>query len=77
MKFLKNNDSRQVVITSVNPPRVVSIWGEFVAKINFEKGAVISIERMRCKDFLRIIFYTPFFLFKALFFPPEKEKLEN
>lgn len=75
MRFLKNNGSWRLVISSDYPPRMASIWGRFVAKINFDKGAVISIERMRFKDFLRILFDTPAFLFNALFFPPGKEKI--
>jgi hypothetical protein len=73
MKFLRTNDPWQVIISPSHPPKMASIWGRFVAKINFDRGAVISIERMRLKDFLRIILDTPVFFIRALFFLPEKD----
>ena len=72
MKFLKNCGPWRIIISPVPPPKMATIWGRFVAKIDPERGTVISIERVRVKDFLWIIFNTPVFLCKSLLFPPIK-----
>jgi GT2 family glycosyltransferase len=72
LKFLKNCSPWRMILSPLPPPKMASIWGRFVAKIDLDRGAVISIERVRMKDLLRIIFTTPVFLCKALFFPPKK-----
>jgi GT2 family glycosyltransferase len=73
LKFLKVKGPWRVILSPICPPRMASIWGRFVAKIDWDKGTVISIERVQFKDVARIFLYTPAFLFRALFFPPEKD----
>lgn len=73
MRFLKNIDPWQVMVCPPRPPRMASIWGRDMAKINFDKGSVVSIERVRLKDSFRMVWDTPAFLFRALCFPPKKD----
>jgi hypothetical protein len=73
MQFLKKCGPWRIIISPAPPPKIASLWGRFVAKIDPDKGTVISIERVWITDFFRIVLETPAFLFKALFSPPKKD----
>jgi GT2 family glycosyltransferase len=71
MRFLGDIGDWRVMLSPLHPLRMASIWGRWMARINFERGEIISIERAHLKETLRIALEMPAFLFKALFFAPK------
>lgn len=73
MRFLKKNGPWQLMISSPRTSKMTSIWGRYVARVNFDSGAIVAIERLSVTDLFRIFLHTPVFLLKALFSPPKKD----
>ncbi len=63
-----------ILLTSSMTPRMGAIWGKDVARVDFEKGSTIAIEKMSLKDLCRIPLLVLSYLFWTLFFPPERDQ---
>jgi len=72
-RFLLNR-SWTLLITSPMAPKMGTIWGRDVARVNFDNGDIVAIEKMGPKDLCRIPFLALSCLLKVLFFPPRKER---
>lgn len=72
MRFLRNRPW-SILLTSSFTPRMGAIWGKDVARVDFEKGSTIAIERMSLKDLCRIPLSVLSYLPWILFSPPERD----
>ena len=73
MRFLRTR-TWSILLTSSMTPRMGAIWGKDVARVDFEKGSTIAIEKMSLKDLCRIPLLVLSYLFWTLFFPPERDQ---
>jgi hypothetical protein len=62
-----------LLITSTLVPRMGSIWGRDVARVDFQDGKTVAIEKMMPKDLYRLPASAVLYLVRVLLFPPRKE----
>lgn len=72
MRFLRTKPW-SILLTSPLTPRMGAIWGKDIARVDFEKGSTIAIERISLKNLCRIPLLVLSYLFWTLFSPPEKD----
>ena len=70
---LFGNRSWNILITCVPVPKMGSIWGRDIARVDLDKGITIAIEKMRFRDLFRIPFLASAYLFRVLVCPPGKD----
>ena len=62
-----------LLITSTLVPKMGSIWGRDVARVDFQNGEVVAVEKMTPKDLCRLPLSAVSYLIRVLLFPPRKE----
>lgn len=70
-KFLAGR-SWDLLLTSLVVPRIGSIWGKYVARVNFTKGLTVAIEKVNFKDLCCIPLLTLFYLIRVVVYPPHQ-----
>ncbi len=70
--FLKSHPW-QIFVSSVQTPKLGTLWGRPVARIDFPSKKTLSIDRMMFKDVLRISLRSPAMMIRALFFTPKTD----
>lgn len=65
--------SWNMLITSPPAPKLGTIWGKEVVRVDFETGNILSVQRMVVKEVLRIPVLTLNNLFRILVNPPIRE----
>ncbi|MDY6950123.1 MAG: glycosyltransferase family 2 protein [Thermodesulfobacteriota bacterium] len=63
-----------LLVTSPLSNWTVGIWGKDVARVDFEKEIVLSIEKMKTMTLFSIPYMAISFIFRVLLFPPAPEK---
>ncbi|MDM8522924.1 glycosyltransferase [Desulfococcaceae bacterium HSG8] len=72
MRFLRTR-SWDVFLTSPLLPRMGAVWGKNVARVDFETGLTLSVEKIGLKDLMPKSFSIMPYTFRVLFDLPEKE----
>ncbi len=64
----------QIFVTSHQTPKLGTLWGRTVARIDYQSKKTLSIDRMMFKDVLRILVRWPVMMIRALFFTPKPDR---
>lgn len=61
----------QVFVSSAQMPKLGTLWGRPVARIDYPSKRTLSIDRMKLKAVMRIVLRCPVLMIRALFFTPK------
>ena len=67
----------QIFVSSVQTPKLGTLWGRPVARIDYASKRTLSIDTMRLKDVLRILLKWPAMMLQVLFFAPKPDHSED
>lgn len=67
----------QIFVSSHQTPKLGTLWGRPVARIDYQSKKTLSIDRMMLKDLFRILVRWPVMMIRALFFTPKSDHSED
>jgi GT2 family glycosyltransferase len=71
MKFLKSR-SWNLLLCAFTPPKLATVWGRDIARINFDTGRLLAIEKINFRQLCWIPFLAGYYLLRTLLCPSKK-----
>ena len=75
-RFLKSHPW-QVFVSSPQAPKLATLWGRPVARIDYPSHRTLAIDRMRVKQVMRILLDCPLMMIRTLFAAPKPDPSAN